>query len=78
LLSETSKEQSEKKIKDSLGNINIPFFYIKSSTLEDIINSFSYLGKLTSNEKRAKELEDYANKVLNEAKEVSKKVTKKP
>ncbi|MFV7789330.1 ABC transporter substrate-binding protein [Aliarcobacter lanthieri] len=78
LLSEISKGQNEKKVRDSLGNINIPFFYIKSSSLEDIINSFSYLGKLTSNEKRAKELEDYANKVLDEAKEISTKVIKKP
>ncbi|RXI28114.1 ABC transporter substrate-binding protein [Aliarcobacter trophiarum] len=78
LLSETSKNQSEKRIRDSLGNINTPFFYIKANSIEDIINSFSYLGKLTSNEKRAKELENYAKKVLDEAKELSKKVKEKP
>lgn len=78
LLSETSKEQSQSKIKESLGNINIPFFYIKTNSLSDIINSFSYLGKLTSNEQRAKKLEDYGNKALADAKEVIKQIKKKP
>lgn len=78
ILSEASKEQSENKIKESLGNTNIPFFYIKTNSLSDIINSFSYLGKLTSNEQRAKKLEDYGNKALEDAKEVIKQIKKKP
>jgi len=77
LLSENSKKTQESKIREALGNTNIPFFYIKSNSLSDIISSFSYLGKLTSNETRAKKLEDYANKILKEAKDVTKNITKK-
>lgn len=66
------------KIKNSFGSVEIPLFYLKSTTLENITNSFSYLGKLTSNEKRADELSLYANDTLNLAKELSKKITKKP
>ncbi|MFW3344044.1 ABC transporter substrate-binding protein [Aliarcobacter butzleri] len=78
LLSETSKEQSQSKVKQSLGNTNIPFFYVKTNSLSDIINSFSYLGKLTSNEQRAKQLEDYGNLVLEDAKKIREQIKKKP
>lgn len=78
LLSETSKEQSQSKVKQSLGNTNIPFFYVKTNSLSDIINSFSYLGKLTSNEERAKQLEDYGNLVLEDAKKIREQIKKKP
>lgn len=78
LLNETSKEQSQSKVKQSLGNTNIPFFYVKTNSLSDIINSFSYLGKLTSNERRAKQLEDYGNLVLKDAKKIKEQIKKKP
>ena len=78
LLSETSKEQSQSKVKQSLGNTNIPFFYVKTNSLSDIINSFSYLGKLTSNEQKAKQLEDYGNLVLEDAKKIREQIKKKP
>lgn len=78
LLSDSTKKMGEEKIKSSLGNIDIPFFYIKANTLEELVSSFSHIGKLVDKEKRAKELENYGNESLNLAKEIAKKVYKKP
>ncbi len=52
--------------------------YLKSNTLEELVLSFSYIGKLVDKEERAKELENYGNESLNLAKEIAKKVDKKP
>lgn len=78
LLGEHIQIQGDKKIKDALGGVDIPVFYLDSSTLETTIASFLYLGELTSNQKRARELNAYGNSVLNEAKAVVAKATKKP
>ena len=79
LLSDTTKKLGEEKIKASLGGAkNIPLVYIKSNSLEELVESFSYIGKLVHQEERAKELEKYGNDTLNLAKELSQKVSKKP
>lgn len=79
LLSDTTKKLGEEKIKASLGGAkNIPLVYIKSNSLEELVKSFSYIGKLVHQEQRAKELEKYGNDTLNLAKELSQKVSKKP
>jgi iron complex transport system substrate-binding protein len=78
LMSDSIKKIGEKKIKSSLGNINVPLIYLKANTLEELVLSFSYIGKLVDKEKRAKELENYGNDSLNLAKEIAKKVDKKP
>ncbi|MFY9085317.1 ABC transporter substrate-binding protein [Aliarcobacter cryaerophilus] len=78
LLSDSTKKMGEEKIKSSLGNINVPLVYLKANTLEELVSSFSYIGKLVDKEKRAKELENYGNESLNLAKEIEKKVSKKP
>lgn len=78
LMSDSIKKIGEKKIKSSLGNINVPLIYLKANTLEELVLSFSYIGKLVDKEKRAKELENYGNESLNLAKEIAKKVDKKP
>lgn len=78
LLSDSTKKMGEKKLKSSLGNIDVPLVYIKSNTLEELVLSFSYIGKLVDKEERAKELENYGNESLNLAKEIAKKVDKKP
>lgn len=78
LLSDSTKKMGEKKLKSSLGNIDVPLVYLKSNTLEELVLSFSYIGKLVDKEERAKELENYGNESLNLAKEIAKKVDKKP
>jgi iron complex transport system substrate-binding protein len=79
LLSDTTKRLGNEKIKESLGGAkNIPLIYLKSNSLEELVDSFSYLGKLTSQESRAKKLEEYGKNTLNLAKEISLKATKKP
>lgn len=78
LLSDSTKKMGEKKLKSSLGNIDVPLVYLKSNTLEELVSSFSYIGKLVNKEERAKKLEDYGNESLNLAKTVSEKVDKKP
>ena len=78
LLSDSTKKMGEKKLKSSLGNIDVPLVYLKSNTLEELVLSFSYIGKLVNKEERAKKLEDYGNESLNLAKEIAKKVDKKP
>lgn len=78
LLSDFMKKMGEEKVRASLGNINVPFVYLKSNTLEEIVDSFSYIGKLTHQEARAKELQEYGKDVLNLSKEISLKTTKKP
>ncbi|MCT7529717.1 ABC transporter substrate-binding protein [Aliarcobacter cryaerophilus] len=78
LLSDSTKKMGEKKLKSSLGNIDVPLVYLKSNTLEELVLSFSYIGKLVDKEERAKELENYGNESLNLAKTISKKVDKKP
>ncbi|TLT07701.1 ABC transporter substrate-binding protein [Aliarcobacter thereius] len=78
LLSDSTKKMGEKKLKSSLGNINVPLVYLKANTLEELVSSFYYIGKLVDKEKRAKELENYGNESLNLAKEIEKKVSKKP
>ena len=79
LLSDTTKRLGNEKIKESLGGAkNIPLIYLKSNSLEELVDSFSYLGKLTSQESRAKKLEEYGENTLNLAKEISLKATKKP
>lgn len=77
LLSDLQRVQDEKKLKESLGNINIPFFYLKSTSLEDIVESFLYLGELSKKEQRAKKLYEYGKDTLNFAKEVSKQFSNK-
>ncbi|MGJ0323559.1 ABC transporter substrate-binding protein [Aliarcobacter cryaerophilus] len=78
LLSDSTKKMGEKKLKSSLGNIDVPLVYLKSNTLEELVLSFSYIGKLVDKEERVKELENYGNESLNLAKEIAKKVDKKP
>ncbi|QKF76108.1 ABC transporter substrate-binding protein [Arcobacter defluvii] len=79
LLTDNTKKLGDEKIKASLGGAkNIPLIYLKSNSLEELVDSFSYIGKLTNNEKRAKELENYGKDSLNLAKEVSQKASKKP
>ena len=78
LLSDFTKKMGEEKIKASLGNINVPLVYLKSNTLEELIESFAYIGKLVNKEARAKELQEYGTNVLNLAKEISLKANKKP
>lgn len=79
LLSDTTKKMGEEKIKATLGGAkNIPLSYFKSNNLEELIDSFSYLGKLVNQEQRANELEKYGKETLTLAKEIVKKVTKKP
>lgn len=79
LLSDTTKRLGNEKIKESLGGAkNIPLIYLKSNSLEELVDSFSYLGKLTSQESRAKKLEEYGKNTLNLAKKISLKATKKP
>lgn len=78
LLSDSTKKMGEKKLKSSLGNVNVPLVYLKANTLEELVSSFYYIGKLVDKEKRAKELENYGNESLNLAKEIEKKVSKKP
>jgi iron complex transport system substrate-binding protein len=60
IVSYTIKKFGEKKIKEALGGVNIPFFYLKTITLYDLIDAYSYLGKLTGKTKRAKTLRSYA------------------
>ena len=79
LLTNTSRKLGEDKIKAFLGGAkNIPLIYLKSDSLEELVDSFSYIGKLTNQEKRAKELQEYGTNVLNLAKEISLKANKKP
>jgi len=78
LLSNFVKGLGEDKIKSSLGNVNIPLFYLKSNTLEELVESFLYIGKLVNKEDRAEELFLYGQNILNEAKDLSQNVTKKP
>jgi iron complex transport system substrate-binding protein len=60
LLSSMIKKFGEKKIKSSLGSVDIPFFYLKTNNLYELIDSYSYLGKITGKTKRAKTLQSYA------------------
>ena len=79
LLSDTTKKLGNQKIKESLGGAkNIPLIYLKSNSLEELVDSFSYIGILTNQEQRAKKLEEYGKNTLNLAKEISLKSTKKP
>ena len=79
LLSDTTKKLGNQKIKESLGGAkNIPFIYLKSNSLEELVDSFSYIGTLTNQDQRAKKLEEYGKSTLNLAKEISLKSTKKP
>jgi len=78
LVSEFTKKMGEQKIKASLGNRDIPLVYLKSNTLEELVNSFSFIGKLTNQEERANRLLQYGNDSLVLAKEISEKVIKKP
>ena len=52
--------------------------YLKSNDLEDLVNSFSYIGKLTKQEERASLLEAYGKNSLNLAKVISQKASSKP
>lgn len=79
LLSDTIKKLGNQKIKESLGGAkNIPLIYLKSNSLEELVDSFSYIGTLTNQDQRAKKLEEYGKSTLNLAKEISLKSTKKP
>ena len=79
LLTDTTKKLGENKIKSSLaGAKNIPLIYLKSNDLEDLVNSFSYIGKLTKQEERASLLEAYGKNSLNLAKVISQKASSKP
>ncbi len=78
VVSEFTKKLGEKKIKKSLGNVDIPLFYLRSNTLEELSDTFFFLGKLTGKEQRAQELENYAKKSLSEAKELRKTIKNKP
>jgi len=78
LLSDYTKKMGEKKIKNSLGDTNIPLVYIKSNSLEELVESFSYIGKLINKESRAKKLEEYGKGSLSLSKEILKKISQKP
>lgn len=79
LLTDSIKNLGEDKIKSSLaGAKNIPFIYLKSNNLEDLVNSFSYIGKLTKQEKRASLLEEYGKNSLKIADDLSVKISSKP
>ncbi len=78
LVSEFTKRMGEQKIKDSLGNIDIPLVYLQSDTLQELVDSFYYLGELTGKEQKAKEFMEYGNESLALAKSVSSRVSKKP
>ncbi|PKN14197.1 MAG: ABC transporter substrate-binding protein, partial [Deltaproteobacteria bacterium HGW-Deltaproteobacteria-24] len=78
LLSDFTKKMGEEKIKASLGHINVPLVYLKSNTLEEMIESFLYIGQLVNQEQRANTLTQYAKNSLDLAKAISKEVFKKP
>lgn len=78
LLGEHMQNQDTEKIRPSIGGVNIPMIFINSTKLEDIVQSFAYLGRLTGNEKRASELTIYAQRVLNDADKLRKTITNKP
>ena len=78
LVSEFTKRIGEQKIKDSLGNRDIPLVYLKSNTLEELVDSFSYLGKLTNQEEKAKKLQQYGTETLLLTKSIISQVSKKP
>lgn len=78
LLSDFTKKMGEEKIKASLGHINVPLVYLKSNTLEEMIESFLYIGQLVNQESRANTLARYAQESLDLAKAISKEVFKKP
>lgn len=79
LLSNSTKKLGEEKIKASLGGAkDIPLIYLKSNNLQELVESFSYIGKLTSKEQRAIKLQEYGQNSLDLAKEISSKITKKP
>ncbi len=63
-------KQIEKKMLSIFGDAKITIFYIKSTSLQEIVNSFEYLGKITGKEQRAKELTLDAKKRLEGAQEL--------
>lgn len=78
LLSEISRDLNKEKIKSYLGNQDIPLFYLKSNSLEEIVESFSYIGEISSNQERAKTLQNYGKESLQIAKDIEAKVVNKP
>ncbi|UFH58031.1 ABC transporter substrate-binding protein [Sulfurovum mangrovi] len=78
LLSEFQKQMGESKIKAALGHTEIPLFYLKSDTLEELVETFPYLGKITGNEERAARLYRYGRDTLEEAGKVVVSAARKP
>jgi iron complex transport system substrate-binding protein len=78
LLSEFQKKMGESKIKAALGHTEIPLFYLKSNSLEELVETFPYLGKITGNESRAETLYRYGRDALKEAKRVVTSASRKP
>lgn len=78
LVSEFTKKMGEEKIRASLGNKTIPLAYFKSNNLEELVESFSFIGKLTHKEERANTLQKYGKDTLALAKNITSKIDKKP
>ncbi|MFT7880844.1 MAG: ABC transporter substrate-binding protein [Sulfurimonas sp.] len=78
LLSDFQKKMGESKIKAALGHTEIPLFYLKSNTLEELVETFPYLGKITGKEARAERLYNYGRDTLKQAKTVVNAATRKP
>ena len=64
----------DKKTADIIFNLGIPVAVVDINSLSRYPDTFTFLGKLLSREKRANELADYARKALNEVRDVVSKI----
>ena len=70
-------KHNEKKMLSMFGDAKITIFYINSTSLQEIIDSFAYLGKITGKEQRAGTLTNDAKKRLEKSQRLMK-LNKKP
>lgn len=63
-----------KKIEQTARELDLPMVYSKLDNLRDYPEAFLFLGKLLHREKRARELSDYASKVLAQTKSIASSI----